>query len=213
MSFKAVSPNIWDRTLRGMSRNAQVVLFYVATCPARTGEGLYRLADVQITVDTGLPLDDVHAALDELEGVELVNYDRDAEVVLYRRGLVDAPLKHGKINRQTGERKRNSAMTPAVRKFCAVPDTPLKVAAYELACAYSPDFADEIRVADLYLARQLAARSVACEACGEQVHAVNRSMDGTDICDECVWGTEDEFKDDPEVDDALLSALANPSTR
>jgi hypothetical protein len=131
-TYHPVSPAVWDRTMRELTVESQAVRLYVLTCPTRVSEGLFTLAVGIIAHDVGLDELAVRRALDELEAAGLVAYDADAEVILDRTALRYTPLANGK----KGEDKRIPA---AVRKFEAVPDSPLKAEALGLAKAYSPD--------------------------------------------------------------------------
>lgn len=137
-TYHPVSPAVWDRTMRELTVEAKAVRLYVLTCPTRVSEGLFTLAVGIIAHDVGLDESAVRRALDELEAAGLVAYDADAEVILDRTALRYTPLANGK---KGGEDKR---IPGAVRKFEAVPDSPLKAEALGLAKAYSPDLHDAL---------------------------------------------------------------------
>lgn len=136
-NYHPVSPAVWDRTMRELTVEAKAVRLYVLTCPTRVSEGLFTLAVGIIAHDVGLDEWTVRRALDELEAAGLVAYDADAEVILDRTALRYTPLANGK----RGEDKR---IPGAVRKFEAVPDSPLKAEALGLAKAHSPDLHDAL---------------------------------------------------------------------
>lgn len=138
--FHPVAPAVWDRSMRSLGRDEQVVRLYVMTCRDRVSEGLFQLPLGIIAHDTGMDEGDVEAALKGLGDAGLVVYDPDAEVVLDRTALKHAPLKHGR-DPETGEVRRNRAMPAAVKMFSAVPATPLKEELYQLAKRYADDFA------------------------------------------------------------------------
>ena len=141
--YHAVAPTLWDRTMRELTGPAKVVRLYLMTCPARVSEGLYHLPLGHLIHDTGLKAEHVDQALADLDAAGLVSYDRDAEVVLDRTALKFYPLKHGR-DLDTGEVKRNKAMTSAVRLFASVPPSPLKRELYLLAKQYAEDYADAL---------------------------------------------------------------------
>lgn len=100
--FAAVSPRVWDATLRRTSTNARLVRAYIATCPSKTTEGLFRLNVGYIAADTGLKQDDVEDALAELDSVSLIRWDSENEVVLDFLALEAANINKSGDNRIAG---------------------------------------------------------------------------------------------------------------
>lgn len=175
-TYHPVSPAVWDRTMRELTVEAKAVRLYVLTCPTRVSEGLFTLAVGIIAHDVGLDESAVRRALDELEAAGLVAYDADAEVILDRTALRYTPLANGK----RGEDKRIPA---AVKRFEAVPDSPLKAEALGLANAYSPDLHDalvqrftdaSVRTPEEVAAVFLEGASVRAEGVSERTEAPRR---------------------------------------
>lgn len=100
--FAAVSPRIWDATLRRTGTHARLVRAYIATCPSKTTEGLFRLNVGYIATDTGLNQDEVESALAELDHVGLIRWDPENEVVLDFLALEAANINKSGDNRITG---------------------------------------------------------------------------------------------------------------
>lgn len=140
--FHPVPPTLWDRAMRGLSRDAQVVRLYVMTCKSRVSEGLFQLPLGILSFETGLDEDGVVKALAELDERGLVSYDDDAEVVLDRTALKYAPLRNGVDG--SGQVKPDKRITGALRLFDGVPDTPLKAEFYRVAEEHSPDLAQAL---------------------------------------------------------------------
>jgi len=137
--FHPVTPAVWDRAMRGLTTDAQVVRLYLLTCPSRVSEGLFHIALGILSHDTGLSVDETSLALDELHAAGLVTYDADAEVVLDRTALRYSPLRNGEG--KDGALKQDRRIPGAVRLFENVPETPLKAEQYRLAVQYAPDLA------------------------------------------------------------------------
>lgn len=104
--FAAVSPRVWDATLRRASTNARLVRAYIATCPSKTTEGLFRLNVGYIAADTGLKPDDVEDALAELDNAGLIRWDPENEVVLDFLALEAANINKSGDNRIVGALKQ-----------------------------------------------------------------------------------------------------------
>ncbi len=82
--FGIISPYIWlgetGKLLRG-SPDAQVVAFYLMTCPNSNMIGLYHLGIPTMCHETGLSEDDTYKALQRVEEVEFAAYDPITETV------------------------------------------------------------------------------------------------------------------------------------
>lgn len=82
--YAKISPLFWTRgsgkKLRGKP-NAQVVAFYLVTCPASNMIGIYYQPLVTIAHETGLSIDDTRIALGECALADFAHYDEDAEMV------------------------------------------------------------------------------------------------------------------------------------
>lgn len=145
--FHQVTPAIWDQRMRKLRPASQLVRLYILTCRDRVSEGLFILPPGIIAHDTGLSEDDVTTALDELEQLELIHYDHDAEVVLDTIALRYSPLKNGKtVDKATGREitKQDNRIPNAVRLFAQIPPSPLRAQFFQLAQRHSPDFASAI---------------------------------------------------------------------
>lgn len=143
-NFHPVSPSVWDKTFRGLSREAKLLALYVWTGPTRISEGLFAVAPGHIMVDTGLDQQEILDAFEELSNADLVDYDPEAEVVLDLLALRRSPIRNG-IDAKTGEIRVDKRIVNAVKRFDAVPNTDLKVKFMVLADAFAPDLSDAIR--------------------------------------------------------------------
>jgi hypothetical protein len=143
-NFHQVSPSVWDKTFRGLSREAKLLALYVWTGPTRISEGLFAVAPGHIMVDTGLTQQEILDAFEELSEAELIDYDAEAEVVLDLLALRRSPIRNG-IDAKTGEIRVDKRIVNAVKRFDAVPDTNLKIKFMVLADAFAPDLSDAIR--------------------------------------------------------------------
>lgn len=193
-----VSPaHLWTRSLRRASADAQRVALLIATCEARTQEGLFRLPVERIVMELGggMTEDEVRAALDELHAAGLASYDDDAELVLWRLGLLDQVLQHGRGT--DGQTAKNSAMKRAVQLVVDLPDSPLKGELARLAVDHAPDFAVELAAADPELRavvqplmlEEPTGRIDACVRCGELIPDGTPAMQeigGGMVCAGCV---------------------------
>ncbi len=82
--YAKISPLFWTRgsgkKLRGKP-GAQVVAFYLVTCPASNMIGIYYQPLVTIAHETGISVDDTRIALGECALADFAHYDEDAEMV------------------------------------------------------------------------------------------------------------------------------------
>src|SRR6185312_2501399 len=82
--YARISPLFWSgdtgRRLRG-DGDAQVLAFYLMTCPSSTMSGLFYLPLPTISHETGLSIPATRAALTRLEAAEFAFYDAEAELV------------------------------------------------------------------------------------------------------------------------------------
>lgn len=82
--YAKISPLFWTRgsgkKLRGKPA-AQVVAFYLVTCPASNMIGIYYQPLVTIAHETGLSVDDTRIALGECALADFAHYDEEAEMV------------------------------------------------------------------------------------------------------------------------------------
>jgi len=140
--FHPLSPAIWDRAMRDLSADGKLVRLYLLTCANRLSEGLFQIPLGIIAHDTGLPVEVVELALEELEVAGLARYDADAEVVLDCTSLRYMPLRNGKDAQ--GNPKPDARIPGAIRMLQGVPDTPLKRELFQLANQYAPDLAAAI---------------------------------------------------------------------
>ena len=132
-----VATALWGRRFRDLSPGAKLVHLYALTCPHRRSEGLYELAPAHASVDTGLDVDRVLEALEELTDAGFLMYDQDAELVLDPGALKVSPLRNGE--------KPDKRIDPAVRHFELLPASPLKERFVEVAEDASPDLAAAIK--------------------------------------------------------------------
>jgi hypothetical protein len=143
-NFHPVSPSVWDKRFRGLSREAKLLALYVWTGPTRISEGLFAVAPGHIMVDTGLDQQEIIDAFEELSEADLIDFDAEAEVVLDLLALRRSPIRNG-IDAKTVEIRVDKRIVNAVKRFEAVPDTDLKVKFMVLADAFAPDLSDAIR--------------------------------------------------------------------
>lgn len=82
--YAKISPLFWTRgsgkKLRGNS-DAQVVAFYLVTCPAANMIGVYYQPLVTVAHETGLSIDDTRAAIAACAKADFAHYDEEAELV------------------------------------------------------------------------------------------------------------------------------------
>lgn len=122
--YHQVSPDMWNRNTRRMSKDAVLALAYIRTCPHRLTEGLFQLAPEHIAADTPLTVPEAEAALVELVECGEIAYDDLHEYVFDRRALRDYPLKFGKT--KAGDKAPDKRLEPFLARFDAMPDTHLK---------------------------------------------------------------------------------------
>jgi hypothetical protein len=128
--YNHVSPHIWTpafRDLRNTDTKAFELYLYLLTCRHRSSEGLFIAPLGYISIDLGMALADVKAAMASLEERGYVQYDYDLEVVLDRHAL-DYYEPYGK------------QATGALNKIESLPKTPLKVDLLKVAYINAPDF-------------------------------------------------------------------------
>jgi hypothetical protein len=128
--YNHVSPHIWTpafRELRNSDPDAFELYLYLLTCRHRSSEGLFIAPLGYISIDLGMALADVKAAMASLEERGYVQYDYDFEVVLDRHAL-DYYEPYGK------------QATGALNKIENLPKTPLKVDLLKVAYVNAPDF-------------------------------------------------------------------------
>lgn len=82
--YGKIATTWWTRgpgkALRG-DADAQLVAVYLCSCPSSTMLGLFYLPLPTVAHETGLPLDDVRAALTRLATLDIAHYDEAAELV------------------------------------------------------------------------------------------------------------------------------------
>jgi hypothetical protein len=151
--FHVVRAGMWDKTFRRLSKEAKIVAINVYTSRLRSNEGLFELSVGHIAADTNLSTDEIREALEELSVAGLVDYDTDNEVVLDRLALKTNPLRNPRdeegepvVDSRTGKPKVDKRIPNAVKLFCQVPESPLKLEFIGLAFKHSPDLADAITV-------------------------------------------------------------------
>lgn len=137
-----VSPDMWNRNTRRMSKDAVIALVYIRTCPHRLTEGLFQLAPDHVAADTPLTVDEAAAALDELVDCGEIAYDDHHEYVFDRRALRDYPLTYG--TNKDGERKPDNRLAPFLTRLDAMPDTELKRDLAEVAWETSDALAEAL---------------------------------------------------------------------
>lgn len=150
-TYHVIPGNVWGRTFRRLSMEAKLTAFAVYTSPLRISEGLFELAAGHLAADTGLTVEEVEEALDELQQADVLRYDHDAELVLIPWALKASPLKHSRdeatgeiATRDDGSQKLDKRIAPAVRKLRSLPASPLKAVFLDLARQYSPDLAEAL---------------------------------------------------------------------
>ncbi len=156
--YHAIIGNPWDRTFRALSLPAKVVAFHLQTSLMTRSEGLFLMSTGHIAADTGLPERDVTAALDELNGAGLVDYDADAELILDRRAAKACRLKigtatvkdaNGNIVRDEDGKPRtlpqpDKRIKSAVAYFERLPASPLKEVFRQLVADNAPALAQAL---------------------------------------------------------------------
>lgn len=123
--YAKVSARFWTspigRKVRGLGVDALVVATYLRTAPTSSMTGLYYLPLTSIAHETGLSLDAVSEAMEQLSTVGFAHYDDAAEVVFVCEMVVDEigerlevkDKRHGYLVREL-IRYRN---TPLLRQF------------------------------------------------------------------------------------------------
>lgn len=137
--YHPVSPAVWDRTFRRLSKDAKVIAFYVWTCSTRCSEGLFRVPLAYIVSDTAIPEDKSLAALEELHRASLIDYDEESETVLDRVALKHNPIRNG-VDRDTGMVTINKRLPGALKQLESLSDSPLLQSFAVIASRLSPDF-------------------------------------------------------------------------
>jgi hypothetical protein len=140
--FFSISPMVWDRTFRRLSKNAKLVALYAWTAPARSSEGLSRLPVTYIAGDTAISEEEVLSALEELQAAGIIDYDEASETLL-DRALKWNPIKNG-VSKETGEVVPDNRQKGALRQIGALIDSPLLPSFVKLASEFSPDLAAAI---------------------------------------------------------------------
>ncbi len=140
--FHSVSPMVWDRTFRRLSKDAKLVALYAWTAPARSSEGLSRLPITYIAGDTAIPQEEVLIALEELQTAGIIDYDEETETLLDRT-LKWNPIKNG-ISKKTGEVAPDKRLEGALRQIGSLIDSPLLPSFVKIAFEFSPDLAGAI---------------------------------------------------------------------
>lgn len=83
--YSKVSPRFWTgdtgRQIRELGRDAQVIAFYLFTCPSANMLGLYYLNLPTLCHETGSPLEGALEALRSLENIGFAHYDPISEHV------------------------------------------------------------------------------------------------------------------------------------
>jgi hypothetical protein len=128
--YNHVSPHIWTpafRELRNSDPDAFELYLYLLTCRHRSSEGLFIAPLGYISIDLGMALADVKAAMATLEERAYVQYDYDFEVVLDRHAL-DYYEPSGK------------QATGALNKIESLPKTVLKAELLKVACINASNF-------------------------------------------------------------------------
>jgi len=141
--YHAIVGNVWDRAFRHLSLEAKLTAFYIATSPLSRSEGLFVLPTGHVAVDTGLTVEQVEGALDELTVAGLVDYDPETELVLDRRAAKACQLRMG-TNRQTGEPEPDKRIKSAVAHFERLPSSLLKETFRQLVAENSPALAEAL---------------------------------------------------------------------
>lgn len=101
-NYANVPTNFWTsktgRAIRAAGLSAQAVAFYLLTNPHSNYSCVYYLPESYIAADIGLPVDEVHAALEAIEATGFARYDSDSECVWVVEGAswqIGASLKEG----------------------------------------------------------------------------------------------------------------------
>jgi hypothetical protein len=92
--YYSISPMVWDRTFRRLSKDAKLVALYAWTAPARSSEGLSRLPITYIAGDTAISEAEALSALEELHTAGIIDYDEATETIL-DRSLRWNPIRNG----------------------------------------------------------------------------------------------------------------------
>ena len=80
--FAKVYPNVWkSKKMRKVSAKAKLLAMYFLTSPSYCMVGIYEQPQELIRKHTGLSLDALDQALQELFEVDFIRYDYDTEVV------------------------------------------------------------------------------------------------------------------------------------
>jgi uncharacterized phage protein (TIGR02220 family) len=83
--FAKVSPQIWineqSRKLKRLGIEAQLIAFYLSTCPHSSMIGVYYLPIAFISHETGISHDVVLSTLQNLEEINVCTYDKSTEYI------------------------------------------------------------------------------------------------------------------------------------
>ena len=143
-AFHAVYTSMYDHNFAGMSTEAQVLEFYLRTCPQRSTEGLFRFNLGAAGEDLGFDRAELQCAQSELvECRRPFMFDDQAGIVLDLSALKDNPI--GRKNGEWNDKPRDKRITGAISKLKSLPPSPLLRQLYVLAGRHSPEFADAMR--------------------------------------------------------------------
>lgn len=83
--YSKTAPTFWTgetgRKIRAAGRDAQVVAFYLFTCPSSNWIGIFYLPLPTLCHEVGISLDEALAALHRLEEIDYAYYDHETETV------------------------------------------------------------------------------------------------------------------------------------
>jgi hypothetical protein len=134
---------MYDHGFASLSMRAQVLEFYLRTCPQRASEGLFRFNVGTIADDLGMERTDILEATEELSMPRRpFFFDLKAGVVLDLSALRDNPLGKQRSDEWKGPDKR---IIGAIRKMKSLPETPLLKHLLVLADKHSPELAERMR--------------------------------------------------------------------